>query len=163
MLPLPVLAVGFDDLAQLAIFAILAIGAAIQHAIKKKAEQARRAPGPRRPEPGHGHGHEELEHRRPPPLPPSPPPRPTYVPRPTATQVERAASPVLASIPVAGPAPAAHAHHGGRLTVSAEPRKRSRALSGRGLLFARNATPHDRVRAAVLWSEVLRPPPALGG
>jgi hypothetical protein len=162
---LPLLAArdGFGDIAQLLIFMILAIGGAIQHVLKKRAEERRRRAetGPREHEAQH----------TPRGVPPRPPPRPPLRPpqrrpqQPVPAQAERPPQVPVAARVQTSPLSAhglAQPGHGGRVVILADPKKRAQALSGRRLLFATAPTRHDRFRAAVLWHEVLGPPPALG-
>ena len=147
---LPLADIDPGDFAQLLIFMVLAIGAAIQHALKKRAEEKRRAEAAGRRE------HHEVEHGHEAPRPPMRRPQPV----PTAERVGTSVAAFRAAIPASPPPPPTT--HGGRLKVLAEPRRRARALTGRALLFARNPSSHDRVRAGALWHEVFGPPPALG-
>lgn len=153
MAPLPSLplAAGLDDVAQLLIFVVLAIGAAIQHALKKRAEEKKRAESAerwqqRRSDAEHEEHAGPRTHRPPPPAPPG----------------TRTPAATVGFVPAPSPPPPAAPTRPARPLVVAESTRRARALSGRALLFAKSPSRRDRIRAGLLWNEVLGPPRALG-
>jgi hypothetical protein len=176
-----VLAFDLESLAQIIIFAAIALGALIKRILEsrrggapppethedehdgEREEEEHEHPAPRR--------HEEPAHRHPVPhhrgpRAPSPPPRPHPAPEPAGDRAPGAL----------GGLPAVPAHERGRLTdfektrlhfgepqPSAPPpvARRPAEVVGRALLFGRDLSPRDRVRSALLWREVLEPPPSL--
>jgi hypothetical protein len=178
-----VLAVDLEAVAQIVIFAAIAIAALIKRIVEAR-KQGRTRPSSQDEEeieyeerlPGEEdeeHGPAPRRHEE--PATPRPPARPRGErrPAPESASASHRAPGALGGLP----APAA-AEARGRLTdfektklhftgehpaptTVAAVLRRPVETSGRALLFGRDLSPRDRVRSAVLWREVLEPPPSL--
>lgn len=144
---------GASELAQILVFAVIAL-------ISLLAKLKRKPAG--RPPEGEEHEAEEPEPERAPrpaPRPPGPrrlPPSDAPVAQAPAHRslvaLEHAPHVELPSSGARGPRP---------LEGPAAVRHAAASLGGRGLLFAKDPGPGDRVRAGLLWREVLGPPLSL--
>jgi len=146
----PTTVVGAGNLDWLQLVAILVFALIATIVRKTKEAKQRRDDERRRAESG---AHAPAP---PPPVRPPPPPRPAPVPaRPAtdATPPRTAVGTLAAAVKVGKGAAVRHATAGATTRTS--------EVAGRALLLGAPASNRDRVRAAMIWAEVLGPPKAL--